>query len=84
MASDTIFEPPHMRVSVKKGGNHPRILTRLDYQLAYEGLTGVPAWTALQDGLLAYYNSQAPLADANVERRLETEPYQWPYGKSDS
>ena len=38
--------------------------------------------TALQDGLLKYYKDEiVPFADANVERRLESEPYQWPYGK---
>ncbi|MDQ6704006.1 MAG: hypothetical protein M3Z96_13445 [Pseudomonadota bacterium] len=29
----------------------------------------------LQDGVLAYYLSQAKLADANIEARLDKEPF---------
>jgi hypothetical protein len=35
----------------------------------------VAAGTALQDGLLAYYLSQAKASDANVEARIEREPF---------
>lgn len=34
-----------------------------------------PLDTALQDGMLAYYLDQAPLADANVKARIEREPF---------
>lgn len=31
--------------------------------------------TGLQDGLLAYYNAMAATADANVEKRIQKEPF---------
>lgn len=31
----------------------------------------------MQDGMLQHYLSQAPAADANVEARLEREPFDW-------
>ncbi|MGB6177054.1 MAG: hypothetical protein WBF43_12135 [Methylocella sp.] len=36
-----------------------------------------PSDTALQDGMLAYYLEQAKLADANVEARIEREPFDY-------
>jgi hypothetical protein len=33
--------------------------------------------SCLQDGMLAYYLGQAKMADANVERRIEREPFDY-------
>lgn len=35
----------------------------------------IPIDTGLQDGLLAYYLTIAPHSDANVEKRIEKEPF---------
>ncbi len=37
----------------------------------------MPNDTSLQDGLLAYYKEQARASDANVEARLDREPFDY-------